>query len=369
MIETIVLGILFSLTIIYVGAALYAFRGLTTLTSTLTDTMHSFSIIVAARNEERNIASLLHSLMNLEYPKERYEIIIVNDRSTDATAEIVTNSAAQADNITLISPTENNSDMPNKKHALGIGIRHAHNPILAFTDADCVVPATWLKRLSEQFTDDVGLVAGYSPYMFGEPKRWFNSFLRYDELKSTIFAAAAVGCNHAYMCTGRNVAYRKTVYEQVGGFEKIKHSISGDDDLFLQLVQQTTQWKIRYMTQPSSYVYTQPPTNLRSFINQRIRHISASKYYPLNIKALFGSAHLLLIVTLLSLLSMPLYGLIAVLVRINVDALLVAKAKELFNEEFSVVEFFRNELLLISYTLLIGPFGLVKKFEWKGTVS
>lgn len=369
MIETLLFGILCFLAIVYVGVALYAFYGLTNLTPSLTDTVHSFSIIVAARNEERTIAPLLHSLIALDYPKEHYEIIIVNDRSTDATADIVTDISAHAENITLISLTENNSDLPNKKHALSVGIRHARYPILAFTDADCIVPPTWLKRLSEQFSDDVGLVAGYSPYLFHESKHWFHSFLRYEELKGTIFAAAAVGLNSPYMCTGRNLAYRKIVFEQVGGFEKIKHSISGDDDLFLQLVHKTTHWKIRYMTSPSSYVHTQPPIHVRSFVNQRIRHISASKYYPTTIKVLFGCAHLLLLGSLILLLSIPLYALILLLVRMNVDALLIAKGKDLFNEEFSVGEFFRNELLLMFYTLVIGPLGLVKKFEWKGAVS
>jgi biofilm PGA synthesis N-glycosyltransferase PgaC len=366
MVEALLLWITFSLTAVYVILLIKAQQGLNRLNNPLTDTVHTFSIIVAARNEEQHVTTLLHSLLSIDYPADKFEIILINDRSTDKTQQILESVINDHSNITLLNITENPSPMPHKKNALRYGIEKASNEILAFTDADCVVPKEWLKKLNEQFTDDVGVVAGYSPFAVTESALWFHSFLRYEELKSTLGAAAGTGLQSAYMCTGRNLAYRKTVYDEVGGFEKIQHSISGDDDLFIQRVQETTQWNIRYMTSPHSYVMTQPPKNFDSFVNQRIRHISASKYYALKVKLIFALSHLLLLSIVLSFFFIPLYALVFLLVRFNMDALLITKGKELFGEEFSVVEFFRNEVLLILYTLFIGPLGLVTTFDWKG---
>lgn len=367
MIETLLLWLILFLTALYVLIRFKMWKGLNRLNNPFSDSMHTFSIIVAARNEEKNILPLLNSLSALNYPVDKFEVIIVNDRSTDATQNILESFIKNHANIFLITIKENLSPMPHKKNALRAGIEKAKNEILAFTDADCIVPKEWLLKLNEQFTDTVGVVAGYSPYIVKKPLSWFYSFLRYEELKGTLNAAAGIGLQNAFMCTGRNLAYRKAVYDEVGGFETIQHSISGDDDLFIQRVQQMTPWEIRYMTSPQSYVMTEPPKNFRSFVNQRIRHISASKYYAMKVKLMFAWSHLLLVSIVVSFFFLPLYALIFLLIRFNIDALFVSKAKELFFEEFSVFEFLWNEVLLIFYTLFIGPLGLIKKFEWKGT--
>ncbi|MBI2427647.1 MAG: glycosyltransferase [Ignavibacteriales bacterium] len=327
--------------------------------------LHSFSIVIAARNEEKNIARLLDSLFRMDYPKDKFEVIVVDDRSNDSTKEIVKKFEQQASNVKIISIVTNDTDMPHKKNALRTGIQNARFDILTFTDADCIVPKQWLKKLSEQFTDEVGAVAGYSPFEFDDQKTPFNSFLRYEEFKGSITAAAAIGGNNAFMCTGRNFAYRRKVYDAVGGFEKIKQSVSGDDDLFIQLIRRETPWEVRYMTSPESFVITRPPLTFNELVNQRTRHISASKYYAPRVKFFFGLSHIYLFTSIVALFVAPLFGLIFLLVRINGDALFIARGKEIFNEEFSVVEFFRNEFLLILYLFFIGPMGFLKKYEWK----
>ncbi|MFZ4621178.1 MAG: glycosyltransferase, partial [Bacteroidota bacterium] len=125
---------------------------------------HSVSVIVAARNEEKNIAPLLESLTAQNYPAEKFEIIIVNDRSIDSTAAIVETFQKGSANIRLLTIEANTTDMPNKKNALRSGITEAKNDILVFTDADCVAGKGWLNSISDAFTEDIGVVAGYSPY-------------------------------------------------------------------------------------------------------------------------------------------------------------------------------------------------------------
>jgi cellulose synthase/poly-beta-1,6-N-acetylglucosamine synthase-like glycosyltransferase len=332
------------------------------------DQQQKFSIVVAARNEERHIAALLDSLLQLDYPKDLFEIIIVNDRSTDATHKILDEYLHRTENMSVVTITDNTSDMPHKKNALRHGIAVSRNDVLAFTDADCIVPPGWLRELSKQFTDSVGAVAGYSPYRFGQI-HWANWFLRYEEYKNSLLAAAAIGLGRAYMCTGRNFAYRKKVYDEVGGFEKIKHSVSGDDDLFLQLVRTTTQWEIRYMTASESFVETRPPESLSQFIHQRTRHISASKYYVIDSTTAYSISHLFLFLIILLLFVVPVAGLIFLLFRMNLDAIFIAHGSRVIFSQVRVTEFVLNEIALALYTIIIGPFGFFKQFKWKDSTS
>lgn len=326
---------------------------------------HRFSVIIAARNEEHTIESLLHSITAIEYPKNMFEVIIVNDRSEDNTLSIIEKYIPLLGNARVITIKENASDMPNKKNALRTGIDAASYDILAFTDADCIVPKNWLTELSKSFSGTVGVVAGYSPYRF-DTKNWFHDFLEYEELMNSIGAAATIGLRRAFMCTGRNFAYRKEVFHEVGGYEKIKHSISGDDDLFIQLVQKHTKWEIRYMTAPESVVRTIPPETISRFIQQRIRHISASKYYPSSIALSFASLHIFLLVNILLFFFSPLAGLMMLFIRLNGDALLAARGMKIFPTTIGIIQFFRSELFWLLYPLIIGPLGLFGKFDWKG---
>lgn len=323
------------------------------------------SVIIAARNEEKNIGALLRSLIDLNYPAGMFEIVVANDRSTDSTSSIVEKFLQSHTHIRLIDIESNSSDMPNKKNALRMGIEHSQFGILAFTDADCVVQKNWLNELSEQFTEETGAVVGYSPYQLNGASSIASSFLRYEEHKNSLLAAAAVGLDNAFLCTGRNFAYRKKVYDQVGGFEKIKHSVSGDDDLFLQLVRRETNWKIRYMSSEESHVRTHPPVSFSQFVSQRTRHVSGSKYYPRNIQLVYSMVHLFHVTVLVGLFFNPLISLIVLMTKFNLDGAFIAKGKTVFNEMFSVPAFFLNEILLVLYSFLIAPMGLIKKFEWK----
>ena len=362
MIESIFFWLLIIFCSIYIVIHSFLWKGLGNLSKKqLNQQFQSISIIVAARNEEASIGKLLQSLIEQIYPSDKFEIIIVNDRSTDSTAFIVENFIKQHSQIRLINITANNTDMPHKKNALRTGIAQASFEILAFTDADCIVPKQWLNEISKNYTDDVGIVAGYSPYDFP------NSFLRYEECKNSLLAASAVEMKNAFMCTGRNFSYRKAVYNEVGGFEEIKNSISGDDDLFLQLAQKKTAWKIRYMIAPESYIRTVSPGSFSQFINQRTRHVSASKFYPMKIKSAFAFVHLFHLITLIGFFFLPLTSLIMVLIKFNIDALFITKGKDVFQEEFSLVEFAVDETLVVLYSLFIAPLGFLKTFNWKGT--
>ena len=335
------------------------------------------SVIVAARNEETHIEGLLNCLVHQDYPK--YEIIIVNDRSSDRTSLIVEQFQQQYPNIRRFDITSPSQDMPSKKHALAQGIAGSEGEILMFTDADCLPPSTWVSTIIQGFEPDVGLVAGYSPYSIQQQSlasrqsllaSILNNFIQYEEFKGATWSAGSIGLNRGWLCTGRSLAYRRSVYNEVGGFENIKHSVSGDDDLFLQMVRRNTAWKMRYVTSPGSYVPTYPPLSFGEFVKQRIRHFSAGKFFSFPMKLFFFSFHSANVIILLSLLGAIVFGPSNVsfwpyVIKCMFDSMLFFTAAPVFNETRFGPLFLFMEVLVVFYNSLVGPLGFIKRFEWK----
>jgi len=337
------------------------------------------SIIVAARNEEKNIRQLLNNLTQQTYPS--YEIIIVNDRSSDSTSSLIAEFQSQHSSINRIDITTLQDDMPAKKNALRVGIEASKGEILCFTDADCSPPTTWLSELIQQFTPEVGLVAGFSPYRSGISRkkhanfvsRIFYDFISYEEFRAAVWSAGSIGWRFGWLCTGRNLAYRRKVYDEVGGFEKIKMSISGDDDLFLQLVRRITNWDIRYIYSQLSVVPTDPPSGFWQFVEQRKRHFSAAKYFTFPMMSfffLYHSSNLLIFLSpILFILKVIPISILLLLIFLKFagDSILIIPTSHILNEGKYHKGFILMEILYVFYNTLIGPLGFIRNFSWKPT--
>jgi cellulose synthase/poly-beta-1,6-N-acetylglucosamine synthase-like glycosyltransferase len=331
------------------------------------------SIIVAARNEEAKIGRCLQSLVQQDYPEGLFEIVIADDRSTDGTAAIVRNYQLRYPCIKLVTVSSISSDLPPKKNALHKAIQESRYNILAFTDADCIAPPIWLSSIAKEFLPDVGVVAGYCPLEQGFPRtffaRWFDLFLRYLEIKKWVGAAAGVGLGNAYLSSGGNLAYRKNVFQEVSGYEKIKHSVSGDDDLFIQLIQKETQWKIRYMISRESSVETAPPPSLAYFINQQRRHFSAAAYYPFRMKVVFGLLHSYNALAVVSVFVLPSIGIAALSAKFIIDSVIFYKGSALFGNAGLRRSVVPLEIASVLYNSIIGPMGFIGTISWKGSKS
>lgn len=373
------LALLLLLTLLFISYGtihVYAMVGLSRLPARqreLSQSQAGISVIIAARNEESNIGRCLQSLVGQKYPTELFEVIVVDDRSTDGTAAIVRNYRQRYPFVRLVEIASVASDLPPKKNALNEGIKQSGCDILAFTDADCIAPEEWLGNLAAHFLPDVGLVAGYSPIEQQFPgtylSRWADAFLRYLEIKNSFGAAASIGLDAAYLCTGRNLAYRREVFREVGGFERIKHSVSGDDDLFIQLVQRHTRWKIRYLLSPQSHVETKPPASFSDFLAQRKRHFSAGRYYPPPMKTIFALIHSYNALVLLTLFIYPLWGVIGFAAKLIIDGLVFRLGSSFFGKKRLLRFLVPLELESVLYNLFIGPLGYFGRISWKGHKS
>ncbi len=191
----------------------------------------AISIIIAAKNELSNLPHLLYSLAAIRYPKDCYEVILVNDHSTDGSSDYLQYQTILPD-LKVIEYTWSQEGLIGKKAAIQQGINAACFPVLAFTDADCIVPPHWLEEINRSMTEDTDYLLAYS-VMRRTPTG--TSFRLKNFERSVYYALASAGLHYRVPFTSSacNMVYRKSVFEAAGGFEGIGHLLSGDDDLLL----------------------------------------------------------------------------------------------------------------------------------------
>ena len=240
----------------------------------------TFSIIICARNESQNLNPLLESLTKLTYPKHRYEIILVNDGSSDNTKSIIFNFTKQFDNWKLINIKKNDTHLKGKMNALDIGVKSSKHDIILLTDADCVVQSNWIQEIGKCFDNEVGVVIGNSPNIQLETNKSIKLIINdFINLCNSIIYAGSTAVGKPYSCSGRNFAYRKLAFFEVNGFHQVSKYFSGDDILMLKLILSNTAWKAKYCISEKSYTYTMPKNKLKGYVNQQKRRLGKTFYH------------------------------------------------------------------------------------------
>ena len=337
-----------------------------------TNTSSEFvSVIVAAHNEEINLPHLLESLQNQTYPLQKFEIILVDDRSTDASSKILLNWQKKMPNLRVLRVEKKISQMPAKKFALTQGIQHSKGRILFFTDADCIPSQTWISSTLSYFTPETGIVVGFAP-LKANTKKLLPKLLEIESVFNSLVARSGISWNIPMTATGRNLAYRKSVFNQVNGFETIAHSISGDDDLFLHLVHEKTSFNMQYANTPQSNVISFPPTSWKHFFRQRVRHFSAGKYYnPLSqvIYAVFHASNSLLLISPIFLIWSNNISLIISLLFIKfcIDFSLLFSFGKTFKYKMSLQLLILWEYFYLAEVWIIGVLSHILPVTWKET--
>ena len=334
------------------------------------------SVVVAARNEEQNIRTLLSELLQQTYPSSKYEIILVNDESEDGTGEIIDEFVNKYDNVKHIHAiSDRETGLTAKKNALNQGIRQSTGELILSTDADCHVKPTWIETMVSYFTDDVGMVIGFS--QLGDKQYPYSFFERVQAVDFLSLMAAAQGSsnlNFPLAVSGQNIAYRKAAFEAVGGFEKIKHRISGDDVLLLQLIRKYTNWKIRFAPSERAFNWTQPEKTIKSFLNQRKRWASNGSYQTRLNKIFFFFIVSVFVTNLILLFGTPVYYLlydtikipfICLLAKIIVEFSIILKGSLVYQRKDLVKYFPIWAVLQIPYVIFTGLMGSLGCFIWK----
>jgi len=362
------------ITIIYLLTAFYSllifilFLGVFLLKKPGESQNQKISIIVAARNEEQHLPELLHRLAIQNYPEDCFEIIISNDRSTDATLDILQEATSRIPNLKYVTVKEENPKMVGKKGALTLAIAAASNPILAFTDADCLPGENWLKEIDRHFQKKVDYLAGYSPLIISNPK--LNRLKNLERASIFAVTAGSFGINWALTSTGRNLAYRRELYDQMGGFKEIGHIRSGDDDLMLQLMGRKIR-KFNFMFAPDSFIPSFDKEDLQTQIQLESRRASKFKHYPASIKLIILDIALFYLATVVATIAaifgnFPLTALgIILLAKVLPEFLLLLTFLHKIGKKELMKSFPLAELIYIPYFLFFGIKGTFGKYKWK----
>ena len=328
------------------------------------------SVIIAARNEEKNIPFLLTSLMNQTYPKELFEVIVVDDDSSDRTAEVVLQFKEKWDNIHLVK-TENRQQVTSpKKNALSHGINASSGDIIICTDADCVVGKFWIESIVSYFNEDTQMVCGFSRTRINDWNKAALSqkFEYFDFLVMMFAAAGAISSKKYFSCTGQNLAYKRKAFESVGGFEKIKHFVSGDDVNLMQLFRHQN-FNIRFAFSPHSFVLTKPIEKLVQLLNQRSRWASNMKWQIMMNPEFFIY---LMSVFFLAFLPVVLFffnwkiGVGILILKALTDFLFIKEGSKIFPNEEKLMKFFPFWFILQPvYIFLVTLLGILNIFRWE----
>ncbi len=335
------------------------------------------SVLIPVRNEAANMALCLQSILQQNYPLALFEIIVIDDHSEDNTPLIVNKIKSKQPNISLLSLSDFKEEMPlnaYKKKAIEIGIKKAKGELIVTTDGDCTMPKDWLLLLAACYeTQHPQLIA--APVLFHQEKNGLERFQSLDYAGMMLVTAAGIQSRTMRMANGANLAYPKSIFMQVDGFQGINRLASGDDMLLAQKIAARYPQGIVFLKSAHAAVLTQAKPTWRSFFNQRIRWATKSAtYQEWRMIFVLGVVFLLCSNILLSLLLIPFFGWAIALVfvfqfgsKAIADYQLLGAACRFFQRQDLMRTFFISEILHTGYIVIVGILSnLIKKYEWKG---
>ena len=240
------------------------------------------SVLVSARNAGEELENYLQALLTQDYPE--YEVIVVDDGSEDSTHEVIDRYMAQDARLRTTFVPRDARVRSTKKLALTLAAKAARYDILLLTDADCVPESNrWIQEMVSGFgpsNSPVEIVLGYGAYFYRPG--FVNRLARYDTLFNGLHYLGAALCGHPYMGVGRNLAYRKALFFDTGGFTRLMTNKAGDDDLFVNHV--ATAANTAVALSPDSYTWSPAKRTFREWWQQKRRHLSVAPQYKAQTK-------------------------------------------------------------------------------------
>lgn len=253
------------------------------------------TILLCARNEAENLQQFLPKILSQSYPD--FEVLVVNDRSTDHTKEVLMHLQAIFPHLRTLHITQTPTDaqgreIDGKKNALKQAILNAKHDLLLLTDADCMpLSDDWAREMVHTFLQkkDIKITLGISPY-FTQKKSFLNDFIQYETLYTMLQYTGLAHVNMAYMGVGRNIMYEKSFFLEKKGLQNYEHIKGGDDDLWVNKAFE--KGNVNVCFSPNAYIYSNPQTTWKKWFLQKRRHLSVASHYRPSIKLVLGLLHL-----------------------------------------------------------------------------
>jgi len=358
---TIILIILYFLTHVFLR---YGLNKSMSLSIVNPSPSNKVTVIVAARNEEKIIARCISALKKLTYNKDKLEIFLVNDKSTDLTKEIMLKETQGLSQFKIIdSRPQSSTNLKGKANALDTAISLASGEIIIGTDADCKVSEDWIQEVLKYYDAKTAMVCGVTCINFSESV--FYKLQAIDWVYLQTLASSSSGINMTLSCIGNNLSFRKSVYEELGGYGNIKFSVT--EDLALMQEIHSKGYLIKYPVNQKSLVETEACKSLDELFKQKRRWFRGGlkinmlglllglEMYPVNLILLFGWLFL----------SWEIYFLF-ILVKIISEIILIYKPVQEYKLNSLYSYYFHFQLFFAFYGLTLPwTFLFNTKIKWK----
>jgi cellulose synthase/poly-beta-1,6-N-acetylglucosamine synthase-like glycosyltransferase len=331
------------------------------------------SIIIPARDEEANIENLLNDLIGQSISNENYEIIVVDDNSSDKTRQIVSTfiSKNPGINILLLEVPKSDHNAPYKKKAIQLAIQNSAGNLIITTDADCRIGKNWLETILTFYEKEKPkMIVG--PVSFHHETSAFEKMQTLEFLSLIAITGGAIKIGKPIMCNGANLAYEKEAFYKAGGFGADKFSSGDDVFLLYKIMKMFGNNSVRFIKNYDAIVFTRAKKSVKEFIHQRTRWASKNKGYNAKILFVSSSVYLINLLIVAGLIASIFYAeifklliiLLIIKTLIEIPILIgistFAKRKRIFLYSFPLI------FLYPLYIVITGALGILGSYTWKG---
>jgi poly-beta-1,6-N-acetyl-D-glucosamine synthase len=327
----------------------------------------TISVVIAFRNEIMTLEGLLDALSRQTYPKELYDVILVNDHSDDGSEITARRYCKEISNFRLI---ENCGDRGGKKAALQLGLKQASNELIVVTDADCIMETGWLATFAAFYSEKkpdmiLGLVD------LNAEEGFFSKYRETEFLSLVASGAAAAAQMKPIYCNAACMAFTKALYNSIDDPLQ-QRAVSGDDTLFMHRVKREKGRTILLLKSLSARVITRAPESRKAYDNQRRRWVSKSAFY--RDRTIIYTAVLVLLMNLWLVISagMALFQMnywifpVLLLFKYMVDLLFLKDFYKFYGKKLKTVRFLMHSIMYPFYTVYVAVTGLILGYTWKG---
>jgi len=328
------------------------------------------SVIIPFRNESEKIMDNLKSIESQNYPSDKFEVIYIDDFSTDDSLKKLKNGITK-ENIFVYSIKDTNFAKAHKKQAIEFGISKSKGTIILFTDADCTNFPNWISTMVIGFEENTALISG--PVAFAESDNLFGKLQSLEFAGLILSGAGLIGNKTPMIASSANLAFRKSVFDEVGGYKDLMNLSSGDDELLMQKIAYKTNYDVKFCFEKDALVITDANKNLEEFNQQRKRWASKGLFYE---NKLIVAQLFLIFLFYLGLIAQLLLGFfldprflkifsVSFMLKILVEYAVMVKGVGVLIEKINFPLFLLAEILHIPYIVYSAISGALGNFTWK----